>query len=186
VPHFDFSLPFNKELGELKLIPYRTNKQLKDKINYLFTHPKFEHRELFSNVSSSGSRGLLNDMSIVAVGAMRYFMAYPNQFANKVDNIHMQILVRMWKQTFKHCKMQYRELDKYYATKMKLLAIENGFIEELIRTCNQEDYIQRNDDMIKVRTTKSVITGETVGLRDRVSYGTHEGGDTFEYLCNLE
>ena len=186
VEHFAYPLPFNSEFKELNLIPYRTNKTLKDKINYLFSHVTFEHRQLYIDVSTSGSRGLVNDMSCIAIACIRYYMMYPQQFGNKIDNIHMQILVKMWKQTFRHCKMQYKELDKYYATKMKLMLMENGLIEELIRTVQEEDYIQCYDDMVKHRDVISKITGNKVGLRDRVSYGTHEGGATFEYLASLE
>ena len=158
--HFAFPLPHNKELEELNLKPYRTNKELKDKISYIFSHPYNPHRQLFSDVSSSGSRTLLNSMSTVAVACTRYFLDNQQQFGKSFDNIYMQILVRMWKQTFYHCRLQSIELDKYYATKMKLLLIENGLPELLLETCRDKNYIQHYDDMVKRRVG--------VGLRDRV------------------
>ena len=182
--HFAYPLPFNDELYELQLIPYRTNTHLKIKIDYIFRHVTFEHRELFIEVSTSGSRELLSDMSRVALGCTRYFILNPQQFAYKMENIHMQILVKMWKQTFKHCKMQYKELDKYYATKMKLLMIENGLIEELIRTADEKDYIQTNDDMVKRRVNK--YTNKELPLRERVYYGGNVTTKELEYLCSLE
>ena len=81
--------------------------------------------------------------------------------------------------------MQRKEIDKYYATKTVLLGIENGLFDELIRTCFDKDY-KYADDLVKHRATISALTNEQVGLRDKVSYGTHEHGSTFEYLCSLE
>lgn len=176
--HFAYPLPFNSELYEQGLIPYRTNKVLKDKVHWLFSHVKFEHRELYLEVSSMGSRGLLNDMARVAVGAVRYYLMYPQQFGRKMENIHLQLLVKMWRQTFRHCKYQEKKLDKYYATKMMLMAIDNGLLEELIRTVEEKDYIQHGDDMVKKRVGK--------GLREQNRASMKEGSSNFEYLCSLE
>ena len=198
VEHFAYPLPYNSELYSMELIPYRTNKSLKDKIDYLFKHPTFEHSNLYVDVSTSGDRKLLNDMSCIATACVRYYLQYPQQFGNSLDNIHMQILVRMWKQTFRHCKMQYRQLDKYYATKMKLLLIENGLIEELIRTVKEKDYIQRYDDMVTSLESRGINPSKTKymydtkwnkcepNIRARKSLGTQEGSDNFEYLCSLD
>lgn len=183
IEHFTYPIPFNSELKELDLVPYRTNSSLHRKIDYIFRHVTFEHRKLFINVSTSGSRQLVNDMSTKAVSMVRHFMQYPQQYGHKMDNIHMQILVRMWRQTFRHCVMQELKLDKYYSTKMILLMIENGLIEELIRTVDDKDYIQHNDDMItKVRYNED---GTKLGLRER-KLQTQEGSKNFEYLCTLE
>ncbi len=186
IEHFAYPLPTNMELRESELIPYRTNARLKRKIDYLFRHVKFEYNSLYIDVSTSGARTLTTDMSNIAVGATRYFLQNPQQFAHKLDNVTLQIIVKMWKQTFKHCKLQEKELDRYYATRMKLLGIDNGLVEELIRTVEEKDFIQHNDNMVKKRTTISPLTNKPVGLRDKVSYGTHEGSKTFEYLCSLE
>lgn len=176
--HFAYPVPFNKELEEDGLIPYRTNEKLHRKIDYLFRHVSFMHRELFIEVSTSGSRQLVSDMSTKAVAIARYFIKNPQQFGNKMDNIHMQIIIRMWKQLFRHCLMQERELDKYYAMKMRILGIENGLLEELIRTVDEEDFVQNADDMIKKRTGSN--------LRDSNRASMKEGSKHFEYLCNLE
>ena len=198
IEHFAYPLPFNSELYEADLVPYRTNKELKDKIAYLFSHASFIHRQLFLDVSSLGDRRLINDMSRIAVGAMRHFMLYPQRFGHKVDNIHMQIIVKMWKQTFRHCKLNEIKLEQYHAAKMKLLTIENGFIEELIRTCNECDYIQHNDDMVKPLSDRGIDIKNTEymydinwkkckpDIRARKGLGTMEGGKLFEELCRLE
>ena len=178
IEHFTYPVPTNKELEELDLVPYRTNAVLHRKIDFLFRHVSFMHRKLFIDVSTSGSRQLINDMSTKAVAITRYFIENPQQFGNKMDNIHLQILVRMWKQTFRHCKMQNIELDKYYATKMKLMSIDNGLIEELIRTIDEKDYIQNGNDMVKIRND--------IGLRDNHRGSLKEGSKHFEYLAGLE
>jgi len=176
--HFAYQVPHNVELEELNLIPYRTNSTLHRKIDYLFRHVKFEHRKLFIDVSTNGSRQLVNDMSTKAVAITRHFIQYPQQYNHSMENIHLQILVRMWKQTFKHCKFQEKELDKYYSTKIILLMIENGLIEELIRTVDKEDYIQNYDDMVKKREGVSLRTNERGSMK--------EGSKHFEYLASLE
>ena len=167
--HMDYLSPFTSELKEENLIPYRTNTKLKRKIDYLFRHAKHIYREQFISVSTSGSRYLIEDMSIRAVGMVRHFFLYPQQYNHKLDNIHFQIIHRMWKQLFKHTMLQGKEPDKYYATKLKLLSIENGLLEELIRTVEEEDYIQHSDNMIKVRKVRdSNGFMRTVGARDTI------------------
>jgi hypothetical protein len=194
--HFDFPLPTNKELKELDLVPYRTNKILKEKITYVFSHPKFKHRQLFHDISNMGSRALVNDMSRMAVACVRYFIMNPNQFADKLESIHLQIMIRMWKQTFKHCRLNEITLDQYYSTTLKVLSIENGLLEELIRTCNEEDYIQSPENTIKTLEERNIKRDAIMydrywkpckaNSKARKSLGTHEGGKTFEYLVGLE
>ena len=178
IDHFAYPIPFNSELREMELIPYRTNTELHRKIDYLFRHVKFEHRKLFIDVSTSGSRQLVSDMSTIAVGIIRHFILYPQKYGHKIDNIYMQILVRMWKQTFKHCKLQERQLDKYYSTKIVLLMIENGLMEELVRTVQKDDFIQDYDEMVTNRDGK--------GLRESNRASMKEGSKHFEYLASLE
>lgn len=175
--HMDYLVPFNKDLN----LPYRANDKLKQKIDYIFRHPSLplKHKALYINVTNSGSKGLLNDMARVAIGMCNYYLTYPQQFGGALENIQFQILHRMWKQTFKHSMMQQLdELDQYYSLKIRLLGIENGFWDELIRVCLDKDYIQSGDDMVKKR--------HGVSLRGRTGLGTHEGSDNFEYLCGLD
>ena len=176
--HWAYLVPFTSELVEEKLIPYRSNSKLNRKIDYIFRHAKHIYRDEFIDVSTSGSRQLINDMAIRAIGMTRYFIKYPQQFNHKMDNIHHQILVRMWRQLFKHKIMQNKDNDNYMAVKMKMLMIENGLIEELIRTVDEKDYIQHGDDMIKKRKGK--------GLREQTRGSMKEGSKNFEYLCSLE
>jgi len=186
---FDYPIPFNTELDR----PYRTNPKLLKLIDYIFRHVKFEYRTLYIEVSTSGSRTLTKDMGNIAVSITKHFMDNPQQYGHKMENIMMQIIIRMWKQTFKHCILQEKKLDKYYAAKFKLLTIENGLWEELIRTVEKKDYIQHYDDMVNKRIgVISEITGKQVGLRERKNNKIHnpaslkEGGKQFEYLASLE
>ena len=180
---FEYPLPHNDELKPLR--PHKTNKILEEKIRYLFSHIKFPYYKLYIDVSTSGKRALTRDMANIAVACTRYFIEHPQQYNHSFETIHMSILVKMWKQTFNHCRMQRKEIDKYYATKTVLLGIENGLFDELIRTCFDKDY-KYADDLVKHRATISALTNEQVGLRDKVSYGTHEHGATFEYLASLD
>lgn len=172
--HYAYQTPHTMELKELGLIPYRTNDKLEEKIRYLFSHPTFKHYKLFAQVASDGSKGLVKDMGVKAVGLMRHFLMFPQQYGHAVENIHMQLLIRMWRQTYRHRVFQRKPLDEYYATSMRLLSIENGLIEELIRTCDDKDYVtyEQYNDLKRPR-----------GERRR---GMEEGSKHFEYLCSLE
>lgn len=177
--HFAYPIPFSQELRELNLVPYRANKELESKINYIFSHPSLpsKNRQLFLDVSTSGSRLLVRDMSRVAISIVRYFLLYPQQFDHNLENIHLQLLVRMWKQTFFHCKLQSRELDEYYSLKLKTLSIENNLLEELLSSVRDKRYIQHGDDMVKRRTGK--------GLREHNPASLSEDGDYFKHLVSI-
>ena len=180
--NIDYLLPHNNEIRDL--IPYRTNKQLEAKVEYLFSHAHFVHNKLFNDIRTSGSRTLVRDMSKVATGLMRYFMQYPQQYGDNIENIEWQILIRMWKQTFKHTRLQKVELSYYAGTKQMLLGIDNGWVDELQRTVDEEDYYATNDSMVKKR--------EGVSLRGKRNNKKHnpasliEGEKHFEYLCGLD
>ena len=181
--HMDYLLPFTSELK----LPYRAKMGLKRKIDYLFRHPKFPkaHRERFIDVSTSGSRVLVNDMAIRAIALMQEFMDNPQQYGHNIANIEFQILLRMWRQVYKHCKLQSRDIDEYLGMKMVLLGVENGLWEELMRVVQEQDYIATGDSMVKQR--------KGVGLRDtkkprgvQVRYGGDVETAEFRYLCSLE
>jgi len=198
IEHFAYPLPFNSELRELNLVPYRTNKQLKDKIHYIFSHVKFAHRELYLDLYSLNGGNLLINMANVATGAMRYFLQHPQQFGNAAENIHLQILVRMWRQSFRVTKLNEIPIDKYHGVKMTTLSIENGFIEELIRTCVEQDFIQTEDDMVKPLSERGIDTKQTKvmydlywnkcepDIRARKSLGTQdEDSKNFRAIANM-
>ena len=141
------------------------------------------HRELFNQVSASGSKNLVRDMTTIAVACMRHFIAHPQQYQSNLENIKWQLIVRMWKQTFHHCSMQELKLDEYKGTKAKLLNIDNQWIEELYKTTIEEDLIQTNDSMVKRRTNKY---GDEVPIRSRIMYNEPYTSGEIEELCGLE
>lgn len=184
IGHMDYLLPFTSELT----VPYRAKQPLKDKILYIFTHPTLpkRNRDLFRKVSTQGSKALVNDMACVAIALVKYFTEHQQQFGGSMENIEFQVLRRMWLQTYRNLYRQNSKLDedwKYLGTSMRMLSIENGLWDELLRVVKEQDYYQTNDDMVKKR--------QGVGLRERRKEGVgkaslREGGAYFEYLCNLE
>lgn len=162
------------------LLPYRANAELKRRVDSLFRNPTNPFYRDYIDISTSGSRGLVNDMAIRAIAIARYYVTYPQQFGNAFTNIEMQILVRMWKQMFKHELLQEKPPEMYKPTKMKLLKISDGFFSELLRVVKEEDYIQSSDDMVK----KRYVDGVQIGLRERKE--PKKTSVYFEYLCNLE
>lgn len=110
-------------------------------------------------------------MARVAIALCREFLANPQHYGGALENIQMQILVRMWKMTFLHVSVQGVEVDMYYKTKMKMLSIENGFWDELIRVVQVEDYIQDSVQMRKKPKKRR----------------TRSGGRAYiDYLCSLD
>lgn len=185
--HMAYLVPFTRDLE----LPYRAPKKLKEMITYIFTHPTIPkaQRELFIDVSQLGSRTLVNDMGRVAIAMTKYFVEHPNQFGGAMENIYFQIMRRMWHQVFSHMfkqnRMEHLKDDwVFLRTSMKLLAIENGFFEELLRVVNEEDYYMTSDAMVKKR--------DGVGLREKRNNKQSnpasliEGGRYFEYLASLE
>lgn len=166
--HMDYLMPFNKELD----IPYRAKDRLKDMITYIFSHPKVpaRQRKLFIDVSQSGSKQLVNDMAVRAIAMTEYFIANKQQFGYSMENIQFQILRRMHIQIFNHMHKQQRkehteEEWKYLGATYKLLTIDNGFFDELLRVAIKKDY----ELTPKKRRTKML-----------------EGSKHFEYLASLE
>ena len=166
-----YVLPFNSELE----VPYRAKKQLQDKIAYIFNHPKVPRaqRDLFKDISTNGSKGLINDMSTVAIGITIYYLKNPQQFGHALENIHFAIVRRMWLKIFHHLHMQNdTRLDenwKYIGITLSMLAVNNGLLDELIRVVTEKDYYKTSDDIPRKkpkRNTSSI--------------------SNFEYLCGLE
>ena len=119
----------------------------------------------------------------------KYFVENKQQFGGSMENIQLQVLRRMWIQTFSHMFKQGRDDHTeaewtYLGVTYKMLGIENGFWDELLRVVVDEDYHQSNDGMVKVRMG--------LGLRGRKNTKQHnpaslnEGDKHFEHLCSLE
>jgi len=106
IEHMSHLVPFNRELD----VPYRAPKKLKDMIDYIFSHPivPSKQRRLYIDVSTMGSRSLLNDMAVRAIAMTRHFVENPNQYGGSMENIQFQVLSRMWKQVFNHMHKQER------------------------------------------------------------------------------
>jgi len=73
---------------------------------------------------------------------------------------------------------------KYLGIKYKMLSIENGFWDELLRVVNEKDYYQTNDSMIKQRGGISLRGRKNNKESDKASL--REGGTYFEYLASLD
>jgi len=168
IDHMAYLVPFNEELNA----PYRAKNELMEMVRYIFSHPTVpvRQRKLFIDVSQSGSRGLINDMSVRAIAMTRYFVDNPQQFAHSMENIQFQILRRMWKQIFSHMFKQGRDEHTdaewvYLGVTYKHLAIDNGLWDELLRVVKEEDYHQ---------TSKSMQRGKK-----------HKAQSHINYLCGL-
>jgi len=186
--HMSYLVPFNRELD----VPYRAPKKLKDMVSYIFSHVTVpsKQRKLFIDVSSMGSRSLVNDMAVRAIAMARHFVEHPNQYGGSMENIQFQVLRRMWVQVFNHMHKQerYPDVDSddwtYLGITYKMLTIENGFWDELLRVVIDKDYHQTNDDMVKRRDGIGLRERKNNKVSDRASL--REGGTYFEYLSSLE
>jgi len=185
--HMAYLVPFNKELD----VPYKAPKKLKEMILYIYSHPKVpvKRRQLFIDVSSLGSRTLVNDMACVAIAMCRYFVENSQQFGRSMENIQFQVLRRMWHQVFNHMWKQQRtehteEEWVFLRTSLSMLAIENGFWDELLRCVQEEDYFQTGDSMVKVR--EGVELRGRVNTKQQCRASLNEGDTHFEHLCSLD
>jgi len=173
--NIDYLVPFNSDLRELGYNTYITNKELEDKITYLYSHPKFVHRVHFTNIANSGSKCLVRDMANVATNIVRHFVDYKQQYKYNMENIHWQILTRMWKQTYRHTKFQQITMDKYKGSKVKLLTINNGFFDCILDTVLNNNYKQIED------TRK-----HRVGIKHIERRQPTLDTPYMEYLCGLD
>ncbi len=174
--HLDFLVPYTNELT----LPYRTNQRLMDKIEYIFSHPYLskQKREKYIYINKITNKTITRDMSTRAFAMAKHFLDNPSQYGHKMENIYFQILIRMWRQVYKYRKLLCEKDITYTTTEFKLLKIDNGLIEELIRSVNEDDCIWSGDDMVKVRPNK--------GLRESNRASLKEGDKYFEYLCTLD
>lgn len=178
IEHWAHLMPFNNDL----YVPYRAPNKLRSMIDYIYRHPTLPstQRKLYIDVSQSGSRGLINDMAVISIAMMRYFINNQSQFGGSIENVQFQILKRMWKQTFNHMWKQGKAKEdetNYLCLKLKVLSIDNGLWDELIRVVQEEDYYQTSDDMIKNKDVYNKKSNKA---------SLKEGSKHFEYLCNLE
>jgi len=157
--HMLYPLPYNSELK----VPYRAKQALKDKVAYIFNHPSVPRaqRSLFKDVSTSGSKALINDMSTVAIAITIYYIKNPQQFGNSFDNIHFALIRRMWLKVFNHLHLQQdnRTKDehwKYLGITLRMLSIQNGLLDELFRVVKEEDYYKTSDDVPRKRKRRKV------------------------------
>jgi hypothetical protein len=175
--YFQYPVPLSYELRELYKSPYKFSDELREYVNYMFTHPYNKYNKLYHNLHTEWDS---NDMLKPAYLMAMHYMKYPQRYGHAMDNIADTMLVRMWKQ-FLHLHKHLRgvQFSSYMPTKMKMLTIGNGlFLEKLIDEINSGVIIMSSDDMIKKREGK--------GLRESAHASMKEGGREFEYLCSLD
>lgn len=174
--YFEYPTPFLVELKEIYQVPYRFSKEIRDYINYIFVHPRQNHRhhKLYANLHQEYDS---NDMAKPVYLLVKYFIDNEQQFAYNMENIKDQAIVSMWK-TFigihKHLRGQ--QFNKYYTAPMKLSM--DKLFELMIDEITNNKMIMHGDDMVKKRVGKT--------LRERSPASMKEGGKEFEYLCTLE
>lgn len=155
--HFDFPIPFNSELRSEDLIPYKTNKKLEDSTYSLFTHPSFKYNKLAYNILNKYP-STINQLAVLAVAILRHYYLYPTQYGNKIENIELQIIVRLFKKLVQKSKISENQI-KYLPTKQSILKHSEQFFDILQETCEASNYYQTADDMVKKRPG--------IGLRER-------------------
>ena len=183
IEHTAFWLPFTRDVTAR---PYRVGNELKSKLHYVFSHPTLPrgHVQMFLDVAGSGSRGLTNDMGTIAVALTQVFMDNPSQFGGKYENVQAQILIRMWRQVYRHRVFQGKDLEAYLSAKMKTLSIENGLWDELWRVTMEKDYTLSHAGMRKHR--EGMSHSDTKKPRDERKDATQEGSKAFEFYASLE
>ena len=180
--HFTYPMPY--DVGELGGYIYRASDELKEIVEKIYTHPHFKHTNLFLDISQDGSKALVNDMAIRALAMTDYYLKNPQQFGHNMDNIHLQILVRMWKHLFKHARYQNKyNFTQYHSMTLKMVSKELGLLECLVDSIRNEKFIKSGDDLVKKRKGKGLREGRVSLAKEGKGLGYSD--DTLDALCNL-
>lgn len=175
--YFDYPVPPHYELQEIYLTPYRFSDELRDYVNYMFSHPTHnKHFRLYGNLVSEFDS---NDMLKRPYLMYRYFLDNPQRFEHKLENLTPVMMAAMW-QTFTSLhKLRGVQFKKFYPASMKLLVLANSkFLDILMKDVKDHNIIYHGDDMVKERKGKT--------LRERSPASMKEGSKHFEYLCSLD
>ena len=175
--HFEYPMPFNDELNATYPKVYRVSSELMESIEYTFRHP-FNKYNKSCNTHFNRDWTIANDMGRAAVQLVREYLAYPQRYGHSMQNVEAVILFRMWRQYIKHMIIKDVAMTEYMPVKLKMLKIENGLFEMLLREVTESRYVQSGDDMVKKRPGK--------GLREHAPASMQEGSKHFEHLCSLE
>ena len=156
--YFEYPTPYISELRQMYKTPYRFSQELRDFVDYMFSHPYNKHNSLYI---SNHWKWDANDMIKPAYLMAKYFLDYPQQFNDRLDSIFPSMLVAMWRQFVGiHKHKRNLTFDEYKQAIMKMMKVGEGkFLDLLIEEIKQDKMIMSNDDMVKVR--------EGVGLRER-------------------
>lgn len=175
--YFEYTIPFNDELSNMYISPYRFSKELRDSAQYMFSHPVYnaKYHKLFYNLCKEFDT---NDMLKRPYRQLRYYIDYPQRFGHNVENVIPHMLVSMWKTFIRlHKNLRGVEFNDYMKTNMQMVELAKGnFIDIFLSDIKNMNIIYESDDMIKPR--------EGIGLREKRK-ATQEGSKYFEYLCKL-
>lgn len=190
---FQYSVPYRNELKEMGYVPIKSNRKIEREVEMIFSNPLFPHRELFIAVNRTTKGTLAKRMANYAFAVVKYYMEYPQRFGNNIENIHMDLLVIMWKIIFSFTtRFEKWEIREYLKVPKRTLKISDELIEQCIIAVESDDVIWD----VKERDLPPVVydpsTGKKLTKKDkgysrgRVSmYGTEEGTKNFERLCKL-
>ena len=145
---FDYPVPKLTDLRKMYKTPYRFSEELQEEVDYIFRHPYNTHNELYVALRKDSDP---NDMIKRAYLIVRYYLDYPQQFGNSLDNIVPHILVDMWKSFLSRNKrIRNVEFDKYLKLRLsKLLVTKDKFLDKLLEDIRKENYIKDYRDMRK-------------------------------------
>lgn len=149
----------------MKLIPYRASDELRELAVLLFKHPFNKYNRIASRYFAANNC-LSNDMSVLAIGIVRYYLQYPQQFGGALENIYASILVRMHRQLIKYMLTAADpDLEHYIPLKLSLIKVSTQFFDQLLLDIQHNNYYQSGDDM-RVKPVKNEVSGYSDKLLD--------------------
>ena len=147
--YFDYTVPSVWVLREKYMVPYRFSQELRDYVEYMFTHPiHCKYRTLFAAQMKEWDT---NDMLKYPYLIIKHYLDHPQQYGHSMENVVPHILAGMWK-AFLNLHKQCRglKLDKYLPMTMKLLVLGNGkFLDIFLSDIESGNLILHQDDMKK-------------------------------------
>ena len=187
--YFEYPVPMSQELRGMIDAPYRFSKELRDQVDYIFSHPTLN--DLGKFYAKHRRDFISNDMLKPAYRVVLYFMQNPNQFAGAIDNILDDIAVKMWKIFINFAKLEDDNFG-YKRTPMKVMKLMKGkFMDMLLDEIRNKKYVMHPNELLRVENPKDRYSVDKLRLnRDNhcaaAKMPLDEGDDYFEYLCTLD
>lgn len=167
---FNYPVPSKSELMSIYgKYPYRLSKDLTDYIDYMFRHPYNKYNKLYSSIAKSTDP---NDIGKLPYLITKYYLDYPQQFGNSIENIAGIIISTMWKRfLLLHKNLRNQTYDQYYPAKLKILTIGDGKLLDLLIDEVKHDRAIYDPNKLRKTIWRTNYTEQELRYYEELDYG---------------